>query len=147
MRRCEVRYPAVRCPWSWAPFISSGRIIAAASEVNSVWLPARNRLSDGGIISLSSADTKLPVRRWDVFRALRFSLVPAPLAAVSLPMVEYGLLSFDNLSPSGDHHRIIPSHWIATAGLGPPLHGVEVYRLEPVALFAVHRLDFIKKAM
>src|SRR5499427_340735 len=59
-------------------------------------------------------------------------------------MFVYGLLRFDNLSPGGDHHRIIPSHWIATTGVGPPLHGVEVYRPEPVAFFAVHRLDFIK---
>jgi hypothetical protein len=59
-------------------------------------------------------------------------------------MAEYGPLRFDNLSPGGDHHRIIPSHWIATTGLGPSLHGVEMYHPESVAFFAVHGLDFIK---
>jgi hypothetical protein len=66
------------------------------------------------------------------------------LAPVNSPMFVYGLLRFEHLSPGGDHHRIIPSHWIATTGLGPPLHGIEVYHPEPVAFFAVHRLDFIK---
>jgi hypothetical protein len=61
-------------------------------------------------------------------------------------MAEYGLLRFDNLSPGGDYGRITPCHWIATTGLGPSLHGVEVYRPEPVAFFAVHRLDLLHEA-
>jgi hypothetical protein len=48
-------------------------------------------------------------------------------------------------TPGGDHLRIVSARWIATTSFGPSLHGIEVYRFEPVALFAVHRLDFIKK--
>ena len=36
-------------------------------------------------------------------------------------MFVYGLLRFDHFIPGGDHHRIIPSHRIATTGLGHPL--------------------------
>ena len=60
-------------------------------------------------------------------------------------MAEYGPLRFDHLSPGGDHPRIVLSRWIATTGLGPSLYGVEVYRPEVVAFFAVHRLDFSKE--